>query len=138
MKTKVVNGATYATVNRPEDYRSICELCDGRIECDEPDKEKRITCPAETFAKFTHPVMERNKTASLSFSEIKRRDFGMAENTQKELYEPEEVNNEKDERTVNDDYYTLDEIASIAALNKVSIEVRKTKDEETISIYPWV
>jgi hypothetical protein len=58
----------------------------------------------------------------------------------KELYGPKEVENEKkadSAQLVDDDYYTLDEIAGIAAKNKVSIEVRETKDKTTINVYPW-
>jgi len=67
---------------------------------------------------------------------------GDIEMIRKELDKPDkvEVKNEKkadQDHAVDDDYYTLEEIASIAARNKVSIEVRETKDEETISIYPW-
>lgn len=44
-KTERINGALYLAgkVNSKE-FISICETCKRRESCDEPDKERRITC----------------------------------------------------------------------------------------------
>ena len=45
IKTKRINGALYLQKDaKSKDFISICEICKERELCDEPNKERSITC----------------------------------------------------------------------------------------------
>jgi len=54
IKTEIINGATYLTKTPKSklDFIPICENCRARDICDEPSKERRITCPDETYERM--------------------------------------------------------------------------------------
>lgn len=50
--TIIINGAIYVKEKTSEKkYISICTLCSAFDRCDEPDKDRRITCPDSTHKK---------------------------------------------------------------------------------------
>lgn len=55
-----INGATYVKPNtKKTSYASICSHCEVADICDEPYKERRISCPDETMKKWLTFLTER-------------------------------------------------------------------------------
>jgi len=53
MKYEIINGATYVSdKTNPEKYCSICKTCLYKEQCDEPSKERRISCTKEKMNSF--------------------------------------------------------------------------------------
>lgn len=52
-KTKVINNATYIEGKiSKNNFCSICSLCKGQTVCDEPNKDRRLTCPEKLYSEM--------------------------------------------------------------------------------------
>lgn len=53
VKTKVINNATYIEGKISKNsFCCICSLCKGLTVCDEPKKDRRLTCPEKLYSEM--------------------------------------------------------------------------------------